>query len=135
LIYLDSAAVVKLVRSEAESPQLVDWLVSHAGSALVSSVLVEVEVARALRRVAPTEAPGVAAVLGRMIRWKIDDAVRARAAAYPNAALRSLDAIHLATAELVDEEGDAELEAFVTYDTRLAAAAAALGLPTVSPGW
>jgi hypothetical protein len=55
--------------------------------------------------------------------------VRARAAAYTDPLLRSLDAIHLATAE----EVRADLVALVTYDERLAAAAKELGLPVEAP--
>lgn len=46
MIYLDSAAVVKLVRQEACSTDLVSWLKIHDDVPLVSSALVEVEVAR-----------------------------------------------------------------------------------------
>ncbi|MEV6814278.1 VapC toxin family PIN domain ribonuclease, partial [Micromonospora sp. NPDC051296] len=53
MIYLDSAAVVKLVRQEACSADLVSWLNTHDDVPLVSSALVEVEVPRALRRSAP----------------------------------------------------------------------------------
>jgi predicted nucleic acid-binding protein len=134
LIYLDSAAIVKLVRSEAESAELADWLASRAGSQLVSSVLVEVEVTRALRRVAAEALPNLAALLARVSRVEVNAAVRARAIAYPSPLLRILDAIHLATAESVAERPGAQLDAFVTYDARLAKAAAALGLPVLSPG-
>jgi hypothetical protein len=53
MIYLDSAAVVKLVRAEPFTTDLVDWLRVRTSSLLVSSALVEVEVARALRRNTP----------------------------------------------------------------------------------
>jgi predicted nucleic acid-binding protein len=44
--------------------------------------------------------------------------------------LRSLDALHLASALSIATD----LTAFIAYDRRLAAAAAAAGLPTVQPG-
>jgi predicted nucleic acid-binding protein len=134
LIYLDATAAVKLVRFEAESPALSNWLESNAAGPLVSSALVEVEVARALRRVAPEALGGLGSVLARLPRAEVTAAVRARAAAYPGALLRSPDAIHLATAEILGERPGMQLDAFVTYDARLAEAAAALGLPTASPG-
>jgi predicted nucleic acid-binding protein len=134
LIYVDAAALVKLVRSEPESDAFAAWLASRRDVPLVSSALVEVEVTRALRRTAPQALVGVGAVLARVARSEITAAVRARAAAYPDGVLRSLDAIHLATAEIVGERPGMELEAFVTYDVRLAEAAEALGLPAVSPG-
>lgn len=90
----------------------------------------EVEVVRALRRYAPEALAGIPSVLARLYRLEIDATVRATAAAYSDSTLRSLDAVHLATVQLV--AGD--LEAFVTYDRRLLATAAAAGLPTASPG-
>ncbi|MDY7086007.1 MAG: type II toxin-antitoxin system VapC family toxin [Actinomycetota bacterium] len=134
MIYLDSAAVVKLVRQEAHSADLVAWLNAHDDSPLVSSALVEVEVPRALRRSAPQALVGVPAAVGRLFRLEIDSIIRATAAAFDEPTLRSLDAIHLATAQLLTNESGAELLAFVTYDRRLLDAAKAAGLPTASPG-
>ena len=133
MIYLDSAALVKLVRVEAESQALVDWLNGQAGQRLVASALVEVEVPRALRRSQPAVLGAVAATLARIDRIEIDGAVRATAAAYVDPALRSLGAVHLATADQLVASGKTVV-AFVTYDTLLAAAAQAAGLDVVAPG-
>jgi uncharacterized protein len=54
--------------------------------------------------------------------------------AFQDASLRSLDAIHLATAHLLTSESTETLDAFVAYDRRLLLAAAAVGMPVVSPG-
>ena len=105
MIYLDSSAVVKMIRPEAESRDLVEWL-NGRNEATVSSVLAEVEVPRAL--------------------W-------AAAGAYRTEALRSLDAIHAATAEVLVASGKS-VSAFVTYDTRQAAAVEATGIPVAAPG-
>ena len=134
MIYLDSSAVVKLVHNEVGTAELVGWLRRHANNPLVSSALVEVEVPRALRRYAPTALAGVPAVLARLYRVEIDATIRATAAAFQDASLRSLDAIHLATAHLLRSESTETLEAFVAYDRRLLLAAAAIGMPVVSPG-
>jgi uncharacterized protein len=134
LIYLDSAAVVKLLRTEEHSVALKTWLDAYANSRLVASALVEVEVPRALRRSVPQALTAVPAVLARLDRRGIDATVRATAAAYLDPDLRSLDAIHLATAQLVASEAAEPLDAFVSYDKRLLAAAAGVGLPTASPG-
>ncbi|MFI6129574.1 PIN domain-containing protein [Micromonospora sp. NPDC051141] len=134
MIYLDSAAVIKMLRREEETPDLIGWLNDRSGTALVSSVLVEVEVPRALRRAAPQALVGVPSVLGRLYRVEIDATVRAAAGAYVEPTLRSLDAIHLATAEVLARQSAAEFIAFVTYDRRLLAAAKAVGLPVASPG-
>lgn len=134
MIYLDSAAVVKLVRQEAYSADLVSWLNAHRDVPLVSSALVEVEVPRALRRSAPQALVGVPATVGRLFRLEIDGTVRATATAFAEPTLRSLDAIHLATAQILTSESGATLTAFVTYDQRLLALARNAGLPTASPG-
>jgi predicted nucleic acid-binding protein len=134
VIYLDSGAVVKLVRQEANSADLVTWLNAHDDAPLVSSALVEVEVPRALRRSAPQALVGVPATVGRLFRLEIDSTIRATAAAFAEPTLRSLDAIHLATAQVLTNESGAELLAFVTYDRRLLDAAKAAGLPAASPG-
>ncbi|WP_131745499.1 PIN domain-containing protein [Frankia sp. Cppng1_Ct_nod] len=138
MIYLDSAAVVKLVRAEPLTADLVDWLNTRRPLPLVSSALVEVEVEvevpRALRRSAPQALSRVPVVLARLYTLEIDVTVRAVAAAYDDPHLRSLDALHLATAALLTDQRDGTLEAFFTYDKRLLAAATAAGLPTASPG-
>ena len=131
MLYLDTAALVKLVRPEPESEALADWLDERSTAPWVSSVLVEVELPRALRRSEPELLGGVPAVLARLARYEIDELVRATAAAYPDPSLRSLDAIHLATASAVF---GTRLDAFVTYDERLREAAQSLGLPVASPG-
>jgi predicted nucleic acid-binding protein len=134
VIYLDSAAVVKLVRQEANSADLASWLHAHKDVPLVSSALVEVEVPRALRRFAPQALVGVPAAVGRLFRLEIDGTIRATAAAYAEPTLRSLDSIHLATAQILTHESGTPLLAFVTYDKRLLECARAAGFPTASPG-
>lgn len=131
MIYLDTAALVKLVRREVESYALVDWIADQRDELLVSSALAEVELPRALRRTEPDLLSAVPGVLGRIAIYEIDELVRTTAAAYDDPAIRSLDAIHLATADAV--LGD-DLTAFVTYDRRLLAAAEDLGLTVTAPG-
>ncbi|GIJ75929.1 hypothetical protein SAMN05443287_106258 [Micromonospora phaseoli] len=134
MIYLDSAAVIKLLRREQQTEELVSWLNGHSSASLVSSVLAEVEVPRALRRAAPQALVGVPTVLSRLYRIEIDGGIRAAAGAYPEPLLRSLDAIHLATAEILAHQAGADFVAFVTYDRRLLDAAKGVGLPVASPG-
>jgi hypothetical protein len=134
VIYLDSAAIVKLVHTEPESAALDLWLAEHLGMPRVSSAIAEIEVPRAIRRCAPASQARIAMVMGTVARVEIDVAIWTLAASYLNPLLRSLDAIHLATAQwLATEMGELPV-AFVTYDKRLLAAAAAAGLPTASPG-
>lgn len=133
MIYLDSAALVKLVREEDETRALVTWLNERAGERLVASVLVEIEVPRALRRSQPEVLGAVAATLARIDRIELDEAVRATAAAYVDPQLRSLDAIHLATADQLVASGK-DVSAFVTYDKRLAEVARRGSFVVVAPG-
>lgn len=131
MLYLDTAALVKLVRREVASDALVDWLAAQPDELLLSSALAEVELPRALRRTEPALLAAIPALLARVAVYEIDALVRTTAAAYTDPTLRVLDAIHLATADAVLAD---DLTAFVTYDRHLLTAAAALGLPTASPG-
>jgi predicted nucleic acid-binding protein len=133
VIYLDSCAIVKLVAPEPESAALKRWLDKQSPAGLFTSKLSEVEVPRALRRNRPGVLGAAAGVLRYLDRVEINDVVRATAAAYIEPSLRSLDAIHLATAEAVVAAGKSVTE-FVTYDTRLAKAASEVGLKVVAPG-
>lgn len=130
MIYLDSGALVKLIRFESATLELTEWLNARAEVPLLSSALAEVEVPRALRRVAPDALPAVAQTLARVYRVEIDAAIRTDAGSLADPEVRSLDAIHLATARAMG----AALHSFVSYDRRLLRAGNALGLPTASPG-
>ena len=131
MLYHDTSAVVKLIRREPETDALADWLDARQPTPWVSSTLVEVEMPRALRRTDSSLLTRVPAVIARIARYNIDDVVRAAAAAFPDPELRSLDAIHLATATVIFAH---RLTAFVCYDQRLLSVAAAAGLPVQSPG-
>jgi uncharacterized protein len=133
VIYLDTSAIIKLARVEDESAALAQWLNDHGDEAAVTSQLSEVEVPRALRRVRPDLLAEGVEVLAGLTRIAISDAVRADAGAYPHTNLRSLDAIHLATAEHLIKSGKA-LTAMVAYDKRLADIATELGITVATPG-
>lgn len=134
MIYLDSAAIVKLVHPEPESGALNLWLAERIGIPRITSALAEVEVPRAIQRHAPASQPRVQVVLGTVARLEIDSAVRTVAASFSDPSLRSLDAIHLATAQVLAAETGTPPAAFVTYDKRLLAAASAAGFTIASPG-
>src|SRR4051812_43586805 len=122
-----------MIRREAESAALETWLTNQEDKELVASSLVLTEVPRALRRSDPGRLAAVPTVLARLDRVPVDDTVLATAAAYADPMLRTLDAIHLAAAQSLVLEG-ISLTALVTYDKRLLAAAADIGLPTAAPG-
>jgi uncharacterized protein len=129
MIYLDSAAVVKLVHAEAESQSLRAWLDARAETGWISSVLTEIESFRALARYAPEAISRLPAVLDLIDLVGLEPPVRILAQTAKPATVRSLDAIHLGTAL----HARPVLTSFVTYDKRLLDAARAAGLPTDSP--
>jgi predicted nucleic acid-binding protein len=129
MIYLDSAAVVKLVHAEAESQALREWLDARAETGWISSVLTEIESFRALARYAPEAVTRLPAVLDLIDLVGLVPQVRILAQTAKPATVRSLDAIHLGTAL----HARPVLTSFVTYDKRLLDAARAAGLPADSP--
>ena len=129
MIYLDSAAVVKLAHAEPESPALRRWLGERAETGWISSVLTQIESFRALARYAPDAVSRLPAVLDQIDLIDLDPRIRIRAQAVSPVTVRSLDAIRLGTA-LHSRPG---LTSFVTYDKRLLDAARAAGLPVDSP--
>jgi predicted nucleic acid-binding protein len=124
VIYLDSSAIVKLAHQEGETDALRAWLAANPGP-LAASALARTETARALVRIDPTALPVLQAVLALLHQKPVTDAVLDAAAQLPGETLRSLDAIHLATAELLGEAP--QLVTVVTRDTRVRENAQALG--------
>ncbi|MGA2837625.1 MAG: type II toxin-antitoxin system VapC family toxin [Acidimicrobiales bacterium] len=130
MIYLDSSALLKLIVDEPESAPLAEWLAERPESAVASSELARVEVLRACRRVAPSALPTARELLSGLDLVPLSGSVIDMAAELEGETLRSLDALHLASALAVRTA----LEVFVAYDTRLQSGAAAAGLPTTAPG-
>lgn len=131
MIYLDSSALLKLVFDEAESTALSVWLdTAVAAHPAVSSDLARVEVLRGCRRADPATLPAARSLLAGIDLIPISGDVVDHAAEVEGALLRSLDAIHLASAAGVR----GAITTFVTYDHRLGTAAVAAGLPVVAPG-
>jgi uncharacterized protein len=124
--YLDSSALVRLAINEPESGALRRYL--RRRRPLVSSALARTEVIRALLLEGDEGIARGRAVLGRIELVRINDRVLNAAGGLPPD-LRSLDAIHLATASQLG----ADLNQIVTYDDRMADAAERLGLKTASP--
>jgi predicted nucleic acid-binding protein len=130
VLYLDASALVKLVLPEVESAALAQAVADHPVRA--SSALAAAEVRRATR--AATEDPTVLERAERVLAGTtliaIDDPILRAAGDLEPRSLRTLDAIHLASALRLGDE----LDAVAVYDSRLAGAAARAGLSTVSPG-
>jgi hypothetical protein len=123
--YLDASAIVKLVVDEHESPGLLVWY-REVDRAVTSRIGV-IETRRAIRRRDHDEAR-LAAVIDGLEVFEVDEEIDQRAGAIAPLSLRTLDAIHLATALAIPGLGS-----FVTYDDRLADAAQNVGLPVVRP--
>ena len=128
-LYLDSSALVKLVAPESESRALFDFIGGYMER--ISSVLARVEVHRAVRRAGGSLAERRRAdrVLARVALVRIDDPLIVLASQLRPTDLRSLDAIHLATALSASDS----IAGMVTYDDRLARAAASARLEVFRP--
>ncbi len=96
---------------------------------MVSSELLLVEARRGTARRAPGRLPRLDILLGRVELFQMSAAVLESASRLPDPLLRSLDAIHLATALSIRSDVDVLL----SYDQRLLAAAVSHGLPTTAP--
>jgi uncharacterized protein len=131
VIYLDSSALIKLVRPENETAALEQYLHAHRARPHVASELVVTEVRRALhRRQAPDEQFQTAnTLLERLILLPVNRLVLEHAAAIADRHLRSLDAIHLASAQRLRSS----LTVLITYDVRMTVAAAGSDVPTDAP--
>ena len=128
-LYLDSSALVKLIRNESETEALEAEI---GDDRIATSVVGGIELRRALERESPegTAHERWIRVTERLDVIAVTPVTGEHAGTVPPPRLRTLDAIHLATALLLQPE----LDAFVVYDRKLADAAAALGLPVASPG-
>jgi predicted nucleic acid-binding protein len=130
LIYVDTSALLKLIKTdEAEGPALRAYLAAADEPRLVSSALLAVEARRGVLRGRPDGLPAIDLLLAEVAQVDISDAVVESASRLPDPLLRSLDAIHLATALLIRDD----VETVLTYDARLREAADAHGLPTAAP--
>lgn len=127
LTYVDSSAIVKLAVAEPESRALRRYLSRRRP--LVSSALARIEVARALMSSGPQAVARGEEVLRLVELVRVNDRVLRDAGEMRPDELRSLDAIHLASATLL---GSA-VKTIVTYDARMAEAARASDWSVASP--
>lgn len=118
---------MKLPLQEAEREALLLELSNWDG--YVSSALLGVEAIRACGRYGEGYAADARSFLLGMSMLPLDEAVLTEASSIDPAMLRSLDAVHLATALSVRDE----IGIFITYDQRLGEAAIAHGLAVARP--
>ncbi|MGH3429426.1 MAG: type II toxin-antitoxin system VapC family toxin [Terriglobales bacterium] len=129
MIYFDSCALVKLLVAEAETDALLRFISHHSSETHVTSALARVEVVRAVRHLGQGAVDSARDLLGHIDQLPITPPLLDAAAGIGRTVLRSLDAIHLASAIRLEDA----LTAFVSYDKRLADAAHGAGLPIVGP--
>ncbi|MBA2717717.1 MAG: type II toxin-antitoxin system VapC family toxin [Chloroflexi bacterium] len=126
IAYIDASALVKLVVAEPESLEMARWYIEC--ERVATSRIGIIETRRAVAR-RPHDPVHLDRVLNGIEVISVTARFGERAAEISPSSVRTLDAIHLATALGIG----ASLTSFVTYDDRLADVARALGLPVVSP--
>jgi predicted nucleic acid-binding protein len=129
LYYVDTSAALKLLVEETHSRAFAAFYDGHARASWVSSALLRIEVIRAVTRVMPAVLPDARELLLAFDYVRIDDEVVDAAMNEPDRMLRSLDAIHLATARVLGPD----LTGLATYDDRLTTAANDAGIHVVAP--
>jgi predicted nucleic acid-binding protein len=126
-LYMDSSALVKLVIRETGSDQLRGFI---GDQEMVTSQISRVELVRAVARSQPDSVEAALDLLGELTLVAVNRVIASRAAWVPPPALRSLDALHVASASVMRDS----LDAFVTYDHRMIDAGRIAGLRIASPG-
>jgi uncharacterized protein len=129
LYYADTSAVIKLLAEETDSKAFAAFYDDHGDAEWVSSALLRIEVVRAVARAVPARLPEARDLLTAFSYIAIDDEIVDGAMNEPDRGLRSLDAIHLATARILAPE----LDGLLSYDDRLTKAATDAGLRALSP--
>ncbi len=130
-VYVDTSAVAKLFIAEQETPDLRQWLADLSKPHLVSSALLAVELLRLLRLVNPaTITPAEQFLADDIDIVEITPPILGDATTVPPPRLRTLDAIHLATAL----DLGTSVNILLTYDKILIEAARTTGLTVVFPG-
>lgn len=130
ILYVDTSAILKRVIAEPESDAVRSLLrrADAAGDLLTASALAWIEVWRALRRAGGVDVDAASqSALAGIAEFPLDDVTLTRARRIGSDELRSLDAIHLASAMAVNADS------VVTYDVRLAAAAGSVGIAVLAP--
>jgi len=125
--YADSSAILKLLILEKESADLTDFI----DFTIKSSVLTRVEVIRVLYKIAPEKIDRAQIILARIDLTPLNPAILSMAENFaPAITLKSLDALHVATAIFLDKS----VEGVITYDKAIIKNAKELGIKVASPG-
>ena len=127
--YLDTSALVKLVVTERESTALKAYLRAIDADTLFTAALARTELVRAVAGAGVRAVAQARRILDDLDTINLTRDLLDAAADLRPARLRTLDAIHLAAAQ----RAGPELRALLTYDSRIAAAAADLGMAFAGP--
>ncbi|MDT4991961.1 MAG: uncharacterized protein QOH97_1853 [Actinoplanes sp.] len=128
MIYLDASALVTLLARRTYAQELREFLDSRLVMPMATSTLGFVETVRTMDRIG--DYPDLMRdLVNSFTEILLTEEVRDAAAHLPGA-LRTLDAIHVASAQVL---GDS-LDMLVTYDKRMLDVARAEGLPAAAPG-
>lgn len=129
MTYLDTSALVKLVFEEAENEALTRWLHERSDLPKLSAEVAMIELVRACRRYDEAAVPAARELLAGIDLIPLTAELVESATLAAPVELRTLDAIHLASASAVAES----MTAFVAYHPSVASAARELRLPIASP--
>jgi predicted nucleic acid-binding protein len=127
IAYIDTSALIKLVVTEPETEALHSALQQYRHH--FASDLIVIELLRSVRKQGSHLFESAKGVISGLALCPITRQVTALASTIDPPYLRSLDAIHLATAQLHAQH----IEAFITYDRKLHTAAEAAGIKVLSP--
>jgi uncharacterized protein len=128
LIYLDASALVTLISRRRYARELREFLATKPAMPMATSTVGFIESVRALDKIG--DYPAIMQNLLRdFTEILVTDEVRDAAAQLP-AGVRTLDAVHIASAQIIG----AAMEALVTYDQRMLEIARSVGLPAEAPG-
>jgi predicted nucleic acid-binding protein len=130
VFYVDTSAAMKLLREEKETPALLHWqkTLRPERHQVVSSDILRTELMLAGTRWG-LDATDIRGLVNALTTLRVTSSICDSAGRLTGVGLRSLDALHIASALTLEDS----LEAVVTYDTRMLKAAKQLGLPAISP--
>ena len=125
--YADSSAILKLLIVEKESAALTNFI----DFTIKSSVLTRVEIIRVLHKIAPEKIDRAQIILAGIDLTPLNPAILSMAENFaPSITLKSLDALHIATAIFLDKS----VEGVITYDKAMIKNAKELRIKVASPG-
>jgi hypothetical protein len=128
LIYLDASAIVTLIAGRRHARELRDFLATKQTMPMGTSTLGFVETVRTLDQIGDYPS-AMADLVAGFTEILVTDEVRDAAARLPHG-IRTLDAIHIASAQVLEDA----LDVLVSYDRRMYDVAQSIGLSVAAPG-